>query len=711
LKTTKKDKKIINKFITLDIETRIDNYEHVPYCICYFDGKKKYSFYVTDFSDYGEMLKTAIESLLKPKYSGYVIYAHNLSNFDGIFLLKTLTELADDKIKITPILRDGNFINIKATFGSRGKYNLSFRDSYLLLPVSLRKLSEQFSEVINQTKTIFPYYFLNDKYNSNINLNYEGKVPAIKYFDSYVDNLDYTDYLENYKNSKWSLRKETIDYCLNDCVSLHEVLVNFNKNIFTKFKLNIHGSPTLPALTFNIFRSNFLPDIEKEGYYIPLILGEMYEDLKKSYTGGSTDMYIPKPLPGVNAIYCYDVNSLYPTSMKEGMMMPVISRKNKFIRYFEGDINNVEFRPFGFLNCEINTTKHLKHPILQVKRKIINNKDLGGGVRTISPLGNWKGMYFSEELNNAEKYGYKYKFNSGYIFEQKDVFAGFIDVVYDIKQKAAESNDSVWYLISKLFLNSLYGRFGMDPNFENHVITKNENINSYLNKYKVIDFKQISDGKVLISYIKKDDFEFSNFKTSGNIKNINVSVSISSAITAYARMFMSKFKNNPNYNLYYTDTDSVYTDKPLVGRFIGTKLGQFKLENVFTDAVFLAPKVYGGITEDGKEINKIKGYKNKISFDDLKSLLKKDKSLEISQEKWFKSLVNSKISIKDQIYTLAVTENKRKLIFDDNDYLIDTEPLVINEKDNSSSALVVSGIADDTSVPYSYDNITTFGLE
>lgn len=31
---------------------------------------------------------------------------------------------------------------------------------------------------------------------------------------------------------------------------------------------------------------------------------------------------------------------------------------------------------------------------------------------------------------------------------------------------------SVNYIISKLLLNSLYGRFGMDPNKENNVIIK-----------------------------------------------------------------------------------------------------------------------------------------------------------------------------------------------------------------------------------------------
>ena len=40
---------------------------------------------------------------------------------------------------------------------------------------------------------------------------------------------------------------------------------------------------------------------------------------------------------------------------------------------------------------------------------------------------------------------------------------------------------------------------------------------------------------------------------------------------------------------------------------VGSDLGQFKLENCFTEIVFLGPKIYSGITTTGKLITKIKG--------------------------------------------------------------------------------------------------------
>lgn len=72
--------------------------------------------------------------------------------------------------------------------------------------------------------------------------------------------------------------------------------------------------------------------------------------------------------------------------------------------------------------------------------------------------------------------------------------------------------------------------------------------------------------------------------------------------------------------LFYMDTDSTDFSYPLDPKFIGKGLGQMKLEHIFDDAVFFTPKVYGGIT-DNYEYVKTKGLKNKIKFDELKTLL------------------------------------------------------------------------------------------
>ncbi len=50
---------------------------------------------------------------------------------------------------------------------------------------------------------------------------------------------------------------------------------------------------------------------------------------------------------------------------------------------------------------------------------------------------------------------------------------------------------------------------------------------------------------------------------------------------------MSQFKNNPDFNLYYSDTDSAYIDKPLPDHLVHSKdLGKMKLENTLAKAIF-----------------------------------------------------------------------------------------------------------------------------
>lgn len=78
-------------------------------------------------------------------------------------------------------------------------------------------------------------------------------------------------------------------------------------------------------------------------------------------------------------------------------------------------------------------------------------------------------------------------------------------------------------------------------------------------------------------------------------KSLNMFVTVAAAVTASARIHMAKFKIMKEIVLFYTDTDSIDINKSLIKKFIGKELGVMKLEHIFNKAVFLAPKVYGGI--------------------------------------------------------------------------------------------------------------------
>jgi DNA polymerase type B, organellar and viral len=134
-----------------------------------------------------EMLNESMKYLMENKYNNYNVYLHNLSYFDGIYLIERLSSLTNEKLK--PIIREGRIITFPFKYKSlRKNKTINFRDSYLLLPSSLYKLCKIFHV---EDIGIFPFNFVNNK---NIDLNYEGKFPKIKSFniEKIVEDKEYS---------------------------------------------------------------------------------------------------------------------------------------------------------------------------------------------------------------------------------------------------------------------------------------------------------------------------------------------------------------------------------------------------------------------------------------------------------------------------------------------------------------------------------------
>lgn len=644
-------------FITMDLETRTFKGEMSAYSCSNYDGSNLNSFYLTDFSNDEELLIKGIKSLFKRKFKGLNVYLHNFSNFDSVFLLSILSKLS---LGIKPIINDSNFIDLIVKFSD--KCNIKYKDSYLILPSSLSKLSKAFDV---KKKGIFPYKFVSDK-NNLVPLDYIGKVPAIEYFEDKdkgieLNKEDYDLYVQDYNND-WDLKKETIKQCNNDVKILYDIIKQFNLKIYNEFRINAIKYPTLSSLSFAIYRSNFMED----SYDITKIYGDIYNFIRKGYTGGAVDVYIHKS--EINQkVYRYDINSLYPYVMLT-FDMPVGNP-----RYFEGDIYLMEENPFGFFEVEVEAPKNLKHPILLMKSQ---NKKFKH--RTIAPLGKWKGVYFSEEIENAKKYGYNFKVLKGYTFERRKIFTEYVNKFYDIKRSCAKNDP--WYIIAKLLLNGLYGKFGMCPYKDKHEIIDNDELYKYVDNFKVSSTLDLKNNKQLISY-SDDNESDEDYSTTPN-----VNISISAAITAYGRIVMSKYKNRNDFNLFYSDTDCIDIDRPLEDiNAVGPEIGKMKLEHIFSKIVYVAPKVYGGysITKN-KEISKIKGLKIKnFPFEKLEKLLDLNNNLPpIKQDKWYKDISNRKIDVIEENYTLMVTGNKRKINYNKENQIINSEPFIIDEIDD-----------------------------
>jgi hypothetical protein len=295
---------------------------------------------------------------------------------------------------------------------------------------------------------------------------------------------------------------------------------------------------------------------------------------------------------------------------------------------------------------------------------------------TIAPLGQWSDMLFSGEMDNAIKFGYKFEILWGYTFERKNIFKDYVDFLYNFRLNYPK--DDPLNLIAKLLLNSLYGRFGMDDNFNEFNVIHKDYFADFENKFLDNILRTVKLGEYILVEFKNNINQIEEEDESSH----NVSIGIASAITAYARIHMSQFKNNPKINLYYTDTDSAYTDSELDESLIsGTELGKLKLENICNKAIFLSPKVYCLKTENKGLIYKVKGLNHEVelTMKDFDQLLYKDAFIKKSQTKWMRNLSEGQIKLLEQVYTLKVTDNKRELIYNKKGKLIGTKPYVINK--------------------------------
>lgn len=354
-------------------------------------------------------------------------------------------------------------------------------------------------------------------------------------------------------------------------------------------------------------------------------------------------MYIP--FNEVDEIlYVYDVNSLYPFVMKE-FEYPIGNPT-----YFEGNIRNINKDAFGIFFCEIESPKFLEHPIIQTHVKTKN------GIRTISPLGNWFDWICSPEMDNAIKYGYKFKIIKGYTFERGKPFNQIIEDLYKLRLNYSKS-DPMNY-VGKLFMNSLYGRFSLYDNFNEIIIVNKETLNKLLENNNILIQDIFNLGNDFIVQTKKNENQELISSIDSLYEHHNINIAIASFVTAYARIHMSQFKNN-NIKLYYTDTDSIAVDQPLPDNLVDSKtLGKMKLEHIVKKAIFLAPKLYCLLTNN-ELITKTRGLSHniKLELNDFENLLFKDSEIIKKQNKWFKSMYEGSIKIDELPYSIKYTDN------------------------------------------------------
>ena len=177
-------------------------------------------------------------------------------------------------------------------------------------------------------------------------------------------------------------------------------------------------------------------------------------------------------------------------------------------------------------------------------------------------------------------------YHNGWKFKGiKGLFNDYIDHWTEKKIQAKKDNNKVLYLISKLMLNSLYGKFGLNPNTRSKFPYLDEDgvVRYYLTPLQERKPVYIPIATFVTSYARRK-----TILTSQAIKDFTI--------------------DNYNEDYYiYSDTDSIHLlniDEEILKEFVDIddyRLGAWKLESTFTRGKYLRQKCY--IEENEDELN------------------------------------------------------------------------------------------------------------
>jgi hypothetical protein len=160
--------------------------------------------------------------------------------------------------------------------------------------------------------------------------------------------------------------------------------------------------------------------------------------------------------------------------------------------------------------------------------------------------------------------------------------------------------------ISKLFLNSLWGRFGLNSNkTQNKLITEIlELYDLFLDdQYVVKDFNFLYENMCQAFYTKNEEMHSGSFDTN---------VVIAAFVTCYARLKLLNLLKNLDDRVLYFETDSVINVSvlcdPEIGDYLGELTNELSDDDLIVEGVFPGLKNYAFVTKNNESVCKVKGF-------------------------------------------------------------------------------------------------------
>jgi hypothetical protein len=616
-----------NKFAVCDIEA----HKWIRFKLIGFYDGETYQYFKC-MSEFFDFLAVEHSKTIEANKKGEIkmkIFAHFGGKYDFNFLLQELALELDETWKIGDLIPRGSGILCFDAYYKN--ITVSFFDSSALLPFSLAKLTESFG--VECKKGSFDF----DKWDGQIT-------------------------------------QELLDYLEDDCKGLYQVLEAFYKWPLIKFA---GASVTMASQAMKVFRTF----MKEELWPLPRHADAF---IRQGYFGGRTEIFKPyfEQKKGGLPLLPFDANSLYPAVMRE----------NEFPGNFDCFSFKYDGSKMGFFEAEVEVPHDMYVPPLGTMfavptmtehwKKGKKSEKMVATEKFIFPTGKFSGIWSTAELEYAKTLGVKvlktgrgcYLKNAGYLFKE------FIDTLYEMRMQAQKICDGVGDVLTKLLMNSLYGKFG--------IVLERELLTIDRGQSGVIPDIEIKKGKKSIRLCKTE----TKLNTFSN-------VGISAWVTSLSRIKMHKFYMECERELWYTDTDSLYTTKRFTD---STELGFLKWEGktVIPQAAFLLPKTYmlradkncfDVIDDKGKKVKSstkivMKGFDKKkirhFTIEDFMTALEGDLKLITSQQTskfcTFRTAMRKGAFLamtEDSTRTLKTRYDKRRIVKTKNGY--DTVPLHI----------------------------------
>lgn len=328
--------------------------------------------------------------------------------------------------------------------------------------------------------------------------------------------------------------------------------------------------------------------VNKENFdrWFPTLPYELDADIRRAYKGGF--VYLNPKYGSVRGLkgITLDVNSLYPSVMYDSVL------PYGYPMYFEGAPNPDE--RYNLFIVRLSCAFELKPnhiPTIQLKntRAFIETEYLTSSRGDIVEM-TLTSVDLALFLDHYDVYDLTYI--KGWKFKGiKGLFKDYIDYWMAIKETTTGAHRQ----LAKLMLNSLYGRFAMNP--------------ASMTKFSVID----DDGVVRHVINNKENREkYGITDVEDDELRDSVYTAMGAFITAYARNKTIRSGQNVYDRFIYADTDSLHLighDEPEGLEIHPTKLGAWKNEGRFDDSKFIRAKTYMETMHESKP----RGLKNYVA--------------------------------------------------------------------------------------------------